>query len=191
MNPDKRRELTALLSGDGWSLRDLGDYPDVEMPPETGRTFAENAIMKAEAVCAATGQWALADDSGLCVDVLGGAPGVISARYGGSEASTPRNNSRLLADLINVGPNGRSAAYVAVLALARPNAPTLTTRGICRGIILATPQGTGGFGYDPLFYLPRLGRAMAEITAAEKSRISHRARAACTLQNLLSELVRT
>lgn len=192
-NPHKVAELAALLGDGAWQLQSLPDYPHVTLPPETGCTFAENAQLKAQAVTQATGRWAIADDSGLCVDILGGAPGVLSARFAGSTPPATRdlrNNELLLAALANVALHERGAAYVCMLALARPDAPPLLARGECRGVIAARPRGSGGFGYDPLFYLPERGRTMAELAPAEKNAISHRGRAAAHLRNLLLDLLR-
>ncbi len=188
-NLHKCQELAALLGDGPWRLQTLEHFPDVTLPPETGATFEENATIKAQAVCAATGAWAIGDDSGLMVDALGGAPGVYSARYAGVPCHDARNNERLLLDLINVAPNERSARYVCVLALARPGAPICLVRGACEGVIASVPRGQGGFGYDPLFFLPEHHHTMAELSPEEKNRISHRARAAEKLQKILGDLL--
>lgn len=187
-NPHKVEELRHLLGDGPWSLTALSEHSGVTVPPETGLTFAANAVLKAEAVATQTGEWALADDSGLVVDILGGMPGVISARYAGPEHDDARNNARLLADLINVSPASRAARFVCVLALARPGHPTRCTRGTCDGIIASEPRGTNGFGYDPLFFCPDLGRTLAELTPSEKNHLSHRAHAARHMRKILLEL---
>lgn len=186
-NPHKVEELRQLLGDGPWTLTALSEHSGVTVPPETGLTFAANAVFKAEAVAAQTGAWTLADDSGLVVDILGGMPGVISARYAGPEHDDARNNARLLADLINVSPDSRAARFVCVLALARPGHATRCVQGTCEGIIAAEPRGTNGFGYDPLFFCPDLGRTMAELTPSEKNRLSHRAHAARQMQKILLE----
>lgn len=184
-NHHKVRELQCLLGAGPWQLQSLQEYPSCVMPPEDGATFEQNACRKAEAVTAATGHWSIGDDSGLVVDVLGGVPGIFSARYAGIPTDDARNNARLLADLINVSPKERGAQYVCVLALARPGESTRWVRGACTGVIGVVPRGGGGFGYDPLFFLPQLGKTMAELAAEEKHRVSHRGQAARGLRLLL------
>ena len=144
---------------------------------ETGTTFAENARLKAVALAAATGLPALADDSGLCVDALGGEPGLHSARWAGDNATDADRNDLLLARLSGVSAGKRTARYVCVVSLARPDGNSMETEGTCDGRILVAPRGGNGFGYDPLFFVPEFERTVAELTAGEKSRISHRARA--------------
>lgn len=188
-NPHKVEELRQLLGDGPWTLTAFSECPGVTVPPETGLTFAANAVLKAEAVATQTGAWTLADDSGLVVDILGGMPGVISARYAGPEHDDARNNARLLADLMNVSPDSRAARFVCVLALARPGHPTRCVQGTCEGVIASEPRGTNGFGYDPLFFCPDLGRTMAELTPSEKNRLSHRAHAARHMRKILLELI--
>ena len=151
----------------------LGDFPD---PEETGTTFAENALIKAEAAVAETGLAAVADDSGLMVDSLDGAPGVYSARYGHKNSDAERIDY-LLANLKDVPAGSRAAKFVCVITCLWPDGRKIVARGECPGEILFAPQGTGGFGYDPVFFLPELGKTYAELTPAEKNAISHRARA--------------
>lgn len=189
-NPHKVQELQALLGEGAWPLHSLDAYPHVQLPPETGFTFEANAMIKAEAVARAIGSWALADDSGLMVDALGGAPGVYSARYAGEPSNDRRNIARVLADLCNVSLAQRSARYVAVLALAHPDHATRWVHGECAGLIATAPRGQGGFGYDPIFYLPDRGQTMAELAPAEKHQLSHRARAAEHMRKILLELCR-
>ena len=154
-------------------------------PEETGVTFAENAIIKAKAVMEACGLPAVADDSGLMVDALGGAPGVYSARYGGShDLPDSYRNAYLLKNLENT--EQRGAKYVSVIAVAYPDGRIVTARGECRGEIARAEKGSGGFGYDPLFRLPD-GRHMAELTSEEKNRISHRGEALRELKRKLTE----
>ena len=183
-NRGKLVELRDLLPGvDVLSIDDAARrigraVPEVD---EDADTFAGNATKKARAVSAATGLPALADDSGLEVDALGGAPGVISARYAGAPGDDAANNAKLLAALAGVPPERRTARFHAVLALADVTGPlgddVITAHGTCEGIVLDAPRGTGGFGYDPLFLLPELGRTFAELGVGTKSDLSHRARA--------------
>jgi XTP/dITP diphosphohydrolase len=156
------------------------DLPDVE---ETGTTFVENALLKAREVARLTGLPALADDSGLEVDALGGAPGVYSARYAGEPKSDARNNQKLLAALAGV--TQRSARFKSVVAFVSPGGAEVIGEGSCEGEILAAPRGTGGFGYDPLFFSHDLGKTFAEATLAEKGTASHRARAMKALRDRL------
>jgi XTP/dITP diphosphohydrolase len=183
-NRGKLVELRQLLPGvDVLSVdeaaRALGrDIPDVI---EDADTFAGNAIKKAREVSQVTGYPALADDSGLEVDALGGAPGVYSARYAGEPADDAANNLKLLAALANVPTDKRTARFRAVLALADAAGPlegeVVTADGVCEGVILEAPRGTGGFGYDPLFLFPDLGQTFAELGVGTKGDLSHRARA--------------
>jgi XTP/dITP diphosphohydrolase len=179
-NPGKLTELRELLADlplEVTSALEL-DLPEVE---EDADTFAGNAAKKARAASRATGLPALADDSGLEVDALGGAPGVISARYAGPEQDDLRNNEKLLADLAGVPPERRTARFRSVLALADSAGPlgdrVLDSDGLCEGSVLEAPRGTGGFGYDPLFYSPELGCTFAEAGVGPKNHLSHRARA--------------
>ena len=172
-NSNKLRELCALL-GDYYSvisMKELGIKDDIE---ETGSTFEENALIKARAVMERTGCAAIADDSGLEVDALQGAPGVFSARYCGRHGDDHANNELLLQNLKGV-PAPRRARYVAAIAFVAPGQDPIVRRGVCEGEILHEYHGNGGFGYDPLF-LCELGKTFAEITIEEKNRISHRRR---------------
>ncbi len=172
-NPGKFRELARGLEPLGWELRGLLDF-EIEMPEETGTTFEDNALMKAAYVAQHTALPALADDSGLVVDALGGEPGVYSARYGGRTNDRDRN-VYLLERMRGVPPEQRTARFVAVLALAYPDGHVESYRGEVEGRILEAPRGEGGFGYDPLFYLPEVGKTFAEMTPEEKAEHSHRA----------------
>lgn len=189
------RELLHLAYGELVSLDDLGVPGD---PDETGATFETNAAIKARAAVRATGLPSLADDSGIEVDALGGAPGVRTRRYAGEDATDVHNNTKLLAALAELPPERRGARYVCVLALALPGdagprggVALAFTRGTCRGRIAAGPRGTGGFGYDPIFEPasePPGGRTLGLWTPAEKHAISHRARAARRMAPRLAEL---
>ena len=174
-NPGKLREMGEILKDFGIEVvspRDLGITVDVE---ETGTTFAENAMLKAKAICQATGLPAIADDSGLCVDALNGAPGVYSARYGG-EGLDDRGRYMLLLSSLRGAPT-RAAHFACAVACAFPNGDTLTAEGRCDGSIAYAPLGDGGFGYDPVFLLPGTGTTFGQLTQEEKSAVSHRGRA--------------
>ena len=188
LNPGKIAELETLLADLPLTLVPLAAYPDYNPPEETGRTLAENAALKAESVARFTGLWALADDSGLEVDALGGRPGVYSARYAGDDADDEKNNAKLLAELAGVAAAERTARFRAVLALAHPGQPTRFAEGVCEGLIALEPRGESGFGYDPLFYYPPAGKTFAELLPAEKNKISHRAKALQAARELLQQL---
>ena len=178
-NPGKIAELRALMDGVPVTLRSLGEVTgaggDVE---ETGSTFEENARLKAREYARRTGMWAIADDSGLAVEALGGRPGVHSARYGGGDLPFDGKMQLLLDELRNAG-GTREAQFVCVMAISDADGNILFSgEGICRGSIAASPRGTGGFGYDPIFVPEGLDRTFGEMTAAEKQQISHRRRAA-------------
>ncbi len=174
-NAGKAAELQALLRARYGAkitlltLSELGFEGDIE---ETGQTFAENALLKARAAAAASGKIGLGDDSGLVVPALGGAPGIYSARYAGEHGNDEKNNALLLQNLS--GKTDRRAFFECVLACALPNGENFTVSGRCEGIILESPRGRNGFGYDPLFYVPGLGKTLAEMSGEEKNAISHR-----------------
>ena len=178
-NAHKVRELEPLLAP--YALDPLPD--DVRLPPETGETFAENALGKARAAAAATGRPAVADDSGIAAEALGGAPGVRSARYAGEDASDEENLDKLLRE----APAGSGVAYVCALAYVEPGGVEHVVEGRCEGTLAAEPRGTGGFGYDPAFVPADRddGRTMAELSPEEKDAISHRGRAARELKERL------
>ena len=184
-NPHKVRELSELLAGEGVELVSLADFPGAPAVAETGEDFRENAVSKALAAARHTGLTALADDSGLEVDALDGAPGVRSARFAGPEATDAANNRKLLELLAGVPREGRRARFRCVLALADPDGTVETVEGRCEGRIAEAPRGQGGFGYDPLFEEPQTGLTFAEMDSRTKHRYSHRARAAEALKPLL------
>jgi len=167
-NPGKVREVRELLAPLAWGIVSLERFPDVELPPETAETFAENAVRKAIAAMEATGLPSLADDSGLVVPVLGGRPGVRSARYAGEEADDAANVAKLLAEMQGVADRG--AYFVSVVAFAAPGEPVQTFEGRLEGVIAKEPRGTGGFGYDPVFFVPDLGKTLAEVPPRGKER---------------------
>lgn len=176
-NPKKVRELQGLLAGIGLRVRSAAEFPGFPEVAETENTFAGNARLKAESAARFTGLPALADDSGLEVDALGGAPGVRSARYAGERAADADNNRLLLANLASVPENERTARFVCVLAFAVPGEETEFFRGECGGRILSRAAGEGGFGYDPLFLSDDLGVTFAAAGEGKKGRVSHRGRA--------------
>lgn len=177
-NPGKAIEITNILAASGWSFSSLQEFPDVGEAEENFVTFAENAIAKACFYSSATGLSALADDSGLEVAALGGAPGVFSARYAGAHASDADRRALLLSELGKTGDSNRRARFVAVVAIATPAGEILNlSEGICEGTITFSPRGTGGFGYDPLFVPDGYDQTFAELPDAIKNLISHRARA--------------
>lgn len=191
-NEGKLRELRELLRGRIAGLdvdtqvidAAAAGAPDV---PETGVTFEANSLLKARAVAEATGLPAIADDSGLAVDVLGGAPGIFSARWAGVHGDDAANLALLLAQLADIGPEHRGAAFICAAALAVPGAGETVERGELRGTLLASPRGTGGFGYDPVLQPLGEDRSCAELTNAEKNAISHRGQA---FRALLPSMVR-
>ncbi|HEX3251249.1 MAG TPA: RdgB/HAM1 family non-canonical purine NTP pyrophosphatase [Pyrinomonadaceae bacterium] len=188
-NPGKVKEITTILAGSGWSFSSLQDFAEVGPAAEDGVTYAENAIAKAQFYAAATGLWALADDSGLEVAALGGAPGVFSARYAGENASDADRRQLLLSELAKVNTLDRRAQFVAAVAIAKPDGAVLNvTEGICEGTIAFEPRGAGGFGYDPLFIPDGYNQTFAELTDDIKNRISHRGRALMRTRDSLDHL---
>lgn len=192
-NAHKVAEMASLLSGlDGLELvtmKDAGLDCDI---PETGATFEENAKIKAREVCRLTGCPALADDSGLSVDALNGAPGVYSARYAsenGENASDEANIEKLLDNLRRVPSGERTARFVSALALVLPDGREYGTVGCCEGHITGEVRGTGGFGYDPVFFCPAFARTFGEMTAEEKNSVSHRHRSVLQLRPILAQLL--
>jgi XTP/dITP diphosphohydrolase len=177
-NQGKLAEYAAIFAGLPLELRTLRDEGIADDVEETGATFAENAILKAEYYAARSGLPVLADDSGLEVAALGGEPGVRSARYAGPGKSDAERNAFLLEKLANVPFHARLARFVCVIALVRPGMTPVVVEGVLPGVIENEPRGSGGFGYDPLFYVLDENATLAEIPAARKNQISHRARAA-------------
>ena len=174
-NKHKLEEMQAILSAHGVEVvlqSDLGLHVDVE---ETGDTFAENALLKAKAVMEASGLPAIADDSGVCCDALNGAPGVYSARYGGPELDDAGRYRLLLANM--QGAKTRAAHFTSAIACVFPNGDVIEAQGECPGTIAFAPQGDGGFGYDPVFFLPQLRKTYAQLTPEEKAAVSHRGKA--------------
>ncbi|MDO4709876.1 MAG: RdgB/HAM1 family non-canonical purine NTP pyrophosphatase [Pseudomonadota bacterium] len=188
-NPGKLAELQALLGPLGFDLTPQSAL-GIDEPEETGLSFVENAILKARHAARISGLPALADDSGLCVDALGGAPGLYSARYAGVHGEHAANIDKLLHELRNVPQAGRGARFVCVLALVRhaDDPEPLIAEGRWSGRILEQRAGEGGFGYDPVFFVPERGLSAAELDADDKNRISHRARALAALCEKIATL---
>jgi XTP/dITP diphosphohydrolase len=181
------REFGALLADLGLDTQPQPEGLEVE---ETGNSFADNARLKAEAVARATGCWALADDSGLSVEALGGAPGVHSARYADSDSARIERLLRELSDVGASSPTVRSAHFTAALALANPQGEiVLEVEGICPGTILEAPRGSGGFGYDPVFFVPEAELTFAEMPHSQKAALGHRGRAFAALKPRLEALL--
>ncbi|WP_046508441.1 RdgB/HAM1 family non-canonical purine NTP pyrophosphatase [Streptomyces odonnellii] len=190
-NAGKITELRAILAGAGLphDLVGADAYPGVPDVKETGVTFAENALLKAHALADATGLPAVADDSGLCVDVLGGAPGIFSARWAGAHGDDTANLNLLLAQLADITPPHRTAHFACAAALALPDGTHRVTEGRLPGTLRTTPTGTGGFGYDPILQPDGESRTCAELTPAEKNAISHRGKAFRALVPAVRELL--
>lgn len=177
-NPGKVKEITVILEDSGWSFTSLQEFESVATPEENGETYSGNAIVKARFYAAATGMHALADDSGLEVHALGGAPGVFSARYAGEDASDAERRQLLLSELAKIDDKDRRARFVSVVAVASPDGTILNlSEGVCDGVITSVPRGSGGFGYDPLFVPDGYDQTFAELAESVKNSISHRARA--------------
>ncbi len=188
-NAKKRDELVSLLAPRGIEVQTLADFPDLtHQVDEDGDTFEHNARKKATEYAKARGQWVLADDSGVCIDALGGAPGVYSAHYAGAHGDDAANNALVLEQLAGLPAEKRGAHYVAMLVLADPAGNVRAeTRGECHGRILTEPRGDGGFGYDPLFEVREYHRTFGEMGPAVKRALSHRSRA---MRAMLPQIVK-
>ncbi|WP_342432505.1 XTP/dITP diphosphatase [Neobacillus sp. FSL H8-0543] len=188
-NPGKAREFEHIFTPRGVSVRTLLDFPEIEDVEETGSTFEENAMLKAEAVSKQLNKMVIGDDSGLMVDALEGRPGIYSARYAGEQKDDQQNLEKVLFELAGIPEENRSARFYCALAVAIPNQETITVSGTCEGRILEEPRGVNGFGYDPIFFVPDKGVAMAELTGDEKNVISHRANALKKLDVILDTII--
>ena len=192
-NPGKLKEISEMLDFTvDW--KSLADFPDIQEVQEDGKTFAENARKKALGYAKQTGLWTLADDSGLVVDALDGAPGVTSARFSGEKEKNRtlldhKNMAKLLTLLENIPDKKRTARFVCSLCLASPQNVLIETAGTLEGIIITEEMGTNGFGYDPVFFVPHLNKTVAQLQSAEKNKISHRGRAIKKLEPLLEKLL--
>ena len=192
-NPGKVREIETILADIPWRMRSLHEFPNVGVAAETAPTYAENAIAKAQFYARETGLCAVADDSGLEVEALGGAPGVYSARYAGVGASDANRRALLLSELARLAvenssgaERNRRARFVCVVAIATPDGTVLnTSEGICEGKMVLEERGTNGFGYDPLFVPDGFDETFAELSDSAKNRISHRARALLNMREFL------
>ena len=186
-NAGKVREIRRITADHGWQWRSLSDFPDVAEAVEDAETFVANARKKALHYAAATGLLTLADDSGLEVDCLGGAPGVHSARFAGAGHDYAANNRKLVAAVAGFTPERRTARFRCAMVLVRPGEVLFETEGAVEGVIVEEARGSGGFGYDPHFFLPQLGKTMAELSADEKNALSHRGQA---LRKMLPAIAR-
>ena len=186
LNPAKGRELVALLGSVPFEIRMLADIPGARLPDETGTTYAENALVKARTAAEITGELALGDDSGLEVDALDGAPGLYTARFGGAGLDDRARWELLLKRLDGVPAARRTARFRCVIALAGPGRPERVVEGVAEGVIAESPRGTRGFGYDPVFFYPPLGRTFGELSDEEKARVSHRGLALAAARQVLS-----
>ncbi|MFC3883124.1 XTP/dITP diphosphatase [Bacillus songklensis] len=187
-NPGKVKEFEALFSPKGIRVKSVLDFPEAIDVEETGMTFQENAILKAEAIAKQFNKMVIADDSGLCIDALNGEPGVYSARYAGSEKSDEANMKKVLENMQGIPLPERTAHFHCALAIAVPGHETIVVEGTCEGLITEEKQGTHGFGYDPIFYVPSLKKTMAQLEKEEKNKISHRANALKQLGPIIDEM---
>lgn len=189
-NQGKIKEMRALLAPHDIEVLSMADFAPIEDAEENGTTFQDNALIKAKYYYEHTRVACLADDSGLEVDALEGRPGVYSARYSGENATDATNNAKLLDEMADVAEDNRTARFRCSMALVDGDT-VLTADGVCEGVILRELRGEGGFGYDPLFYVPRYDRTLAELTADEKNAISHRGQAVRTMADKIAKLVQS
>lgn len=190
-NPGKVREIRKILKDVGATIYALNDFRNVPTVEEDGQSFCENALKKARFYAAYFGEMVIADDSGLEVDALRGAPGIYSARYAGDGSSDRRNNQKLLKALEGVPPPRRGATFRCCIAIVAPDGREKVVEGACRGRIGLREVGRRGFGYDPLFYLPRYGKTMAQLSVDEKNKISHRGKALRRVKRALLDFIRS
>ena len=190
-NRHKREELAALLGDLDIRIHAMDEFPDVPDVIEDGETCEANAIKKARSISEATGLLAVADDTGLEVDALDGRPGIYAARYAGDHATYEDNWRKLLRELTGVPRDQRTARFVTVAAIVFPEETVQVATGHLDGLIAETPAGDHGFGYDPVFFVPELGKTLAEMSSLDKNRISHRAKAFAQVRNLLQNRLTT
>ena len=188
-NPDKQKEIVALLGDLPITIRTLNEFEPLPPIIEDGETCEANAIKKATVIANHTGLLALADDTGLEVEALGGRPGVYAARYAGEHATYQDNCRKLLEELQGVPVGKRAARFLTVIALAEPTNSVDVVEGVLDGTIAETVSGTDGFGYDPVFFVPELGKTLAQITLEEKNQISHRGRALAKVKDVLRQKI--
>jgi len=189
-NAKKAGEMVTILSGHfpELEIRTLADYPNAPEPEETGTTYAENSLIKVLSAVEATGEWCVADDAGLEIDAMGGEPGLYSKRFAGEDTPFPEKMRIILERLSGIEEAGRGARFVCSVALASPAGESRVFQSTCEGKISTAPSGNGGFGYDPIFWLPEQGRTMADLTAEEKHQISHRGKVLRQLRDYLATL---
>lgn len=190
-NAKKAGEMVTILGArfPKLTIRTLADYPGAPEPEETGTTYRQNAVIKANSAAKYTGEWCVADDAGLEIDAMGGEPGLYSKRFAGEETPFSEKMRIILDRLAGTPTESRSARFRCAVALAIPGQPTKEFEAICEGVIAQEPSGGGGFGYDPIFYLPALGCTMADLTAEQKHRISHRGKVLSELAARLDSLI--
>lgn len=186
-NKGKTRELKALLKPFPIDIKNLDDFGPIPEVIEDGMTFDDNAYKKASFTARVLGHAAMADDSGLCVEALNGAPGIYSARFAGNNATDADNVRKMLQELENK--KNRNAAFQCVISIAVPTGAALTYEGECKGIITSKPAGNNGFGYDPLFFYPGLNKTFAQLTIEEKSRVSHRGKALSQIAEEMDKII--
>ena len=187
-NKGKTAEIRELLSGFPITIKNLDDFGPIPEVEEDGQTFDENAYKKASFAARVLGHPALADDSGLVVEALGGAPGVLSSRYAGPDATNEQRFRKLLREMEGI--RNRKAAFECVISLAVPTGPALTYEGRCEGLIAESPVGTNGFGYDPIFFYPPFKKTFAQLTREEKNRVSHRGKALEEFKNEFDSVIK-
>ena len=188
-NMGKLREIKQILTGTPYEAVSLKDLEITDTVEEDADSFSGNALKKASFCCQLTGLVTIADDSGLCVDALDGAPGVYSARYSGEGATDATNNALLLANIDAVPDEKRTAHFSCAMACVRPDGKQIVKEGQAQGVILRAPRGENGFGYDPLFYVPEFNQTFAELPADTKNRISHRGKALKALAEVLKDFL--
>lgn len=189
-NKKKTQEVAEILAPAGYRIISVTEFPGVSEVEEDGLTFAANAAKKATQVALEIKQWVIGEDSGLMVDALNGAPGIYSARYSGPNATDEKNNQKLIADLSHVPDEQRGAGYICSIALSNPAGQVMAAvEGTCRGRILRTASGSGGFGYDPYFLIPEYHQTFGDLSSVVKHRLSHRARAFARFIPLLKNVL--
>lgn len=189
-NPHKAEEIRSIL-GEGCKLDllTLSDFPHLKLPPETGTSYRENAVLKARFVAKETGHWAMGDDTGLEVAALGGAPGLYSARYAGEEVTYADNRKKLLEELEDLPDTKRGARFICTVAVSDPEGSVDVVAGRCEGRITRSEAGHGGFGYDPVFFIPAYGKTFSELSPDEKNKISHRGQAVRAAMQILQKRI--
>lgn len=189
-NPHKAEEIRSILGAYcKFDLLTLSDFPHLKLPPETGKSYRENAVLKARFIAKETGHWAMGDDTGLEVDALGGAPGLYSARYAGETVTYADNRKKLLKALADSPEEKRGARFICTIAIAEPGGSVDVVTGSCEGRITHFETGRSGFGYDPVFFVPTYGKTFSELSPDEKNKISHRGRAVRAAIQVLQEWV--